>query len=325
MNFDVTDDQRALAKGMRDLCAGQFPIEKVQALEGVGFDPDGWRALAEAGVFALRLGDDAGGLGLGMAEAALVFAELGRALVPGPLVGTLLGAGLVDTSSVGVLAPAQRPVVLAYPAAVERIIAVYDDRLEVLSRAAVEAVDVRDPLDPLTPLAIVEHVPAGEQIGGAGEASDFRLGGAVLASAILLGIAEAVTERSTAYAKEREQFGRAIGGFQAVKHLLADMVVRTEIARAAVYAAAVHLDDPAVGDVQRAVSTAKLLAGQNALANAKAAIQVHGGMGFTWEVPVHLYLKRAAFYDVAFGGVDEHAEVMAAALEGLVPSSSRRR
>ena len=62
------------------------------------------------------------------------------------------------------------------------------------------------------------------------------------------------------------------------------------------------------------MSAAKLLAGENALANGKAAVQVHGGMGFTWEVPVHLYLKRAAFYDVAFGGVDDHAEVMAAAL-----------
>ena len=142
----------------------------------------------------------------------------------------------------------------------------------------------------------------------------FRLEGATLAAALLLGIAEAVTERATAFAKEREQFGRAIGGFQAVKHLLADMVVRTEIARAAVYAAAVHLDDPEVGDVVPAVSTAKLLAGENALANAKAAVQVHGGMGFTWEVPVHLYLKRAAFLDIAFGAVDDHAEVLAAAL-----------
>lgn len=314
MNFDVTPDQRALAEGMRDLCAGRFPMEKVQALEGIGFDPDGWRALTEAGVFTLRIPEDAGGLGLGMAESVLVFAELGRALVPGPLVGTALGAGLSSGGAIGVLAPAQRPVVLAYPDAVAQIVVARNDGLFLLDRGDVEVEPVRAPLDPLTPLGIVEDVPHGEPAGDAEAAAQFRLDGAVLASAILLGIAESASERATAYAKEREQFGRPIGGFQAVKHLLADMVVRTEVTRAAVYAAAVHVDDPGVGDVQRAVSTAKLLAGQNALANAKAAIQVHGGMGFTWEVPVHLYLKRAAFYDVAFGGVDDHAEVMAAAL-----------
>ena len=314
MNFDVTPDQQALAQGMRDLCGGRFPIGSVQALEGTGFDAAGWTALTEAGVFALRLPEDAGGLGLGMVEAALVFTELGRALVPGPLVGTALAAGLADAGTVGVVVPGQRPVVLAYPDAVEQIVVVTDDALSVVARDELEVTNVAQPLDPLTPLALVEHMPAGRQIGGAGEAQQFRLGGAVLAASFLLGIAESVTERATAYAKEREQFGRPIGGFQAVKHLLADMVVRTEITRAAVYAAAVHIDDPEVGDVGRAVSTAKLLAGSNALANAKAAVQVHGGMGFTWEVPVHLYLKRAAFYDVAFGGVDQHAEVMAAGL-----------
>ena len=314
MNFDVTPDQRALADGMRELCAGQFPIDKVQALEGSGFDAAGWRALTDAGAFALRVPEAGGGLGLGMVESALVFAEIGRALVPGPLVGTSLAAGLVDAPAVGVLAPGQRPAVLAYPDAVEQVVVVSDEALAVVDRADLDVTAVAQPLDPLTPLGVVDEVPQGRQIGGAAEALQFRQGGAVLASAILLGIAESVTERATAYAKEREQFGRPIGGFQAIKHLLADMVVRTEIARAAVYAAAVHLDDPGVGDVQRAVSAAKLLAGENALANAKAAVQVHGGMGFTWEVPIHLYVKRAAFYDVAFGGVDDHAEVMAAAL-----------
>ena len=315
MHFDLTEDQRALAGGVRDLCAGHFAMEAVQALEGRGFDDARWRALAEAGVFALRVDEAHGGVGLGMTEAVLVFAELGRALVPGPLVGTHLAAGVVETAApVGVVAPGQRPVVLAYPDAVEQVVAVYDDRLEVVARADLRLQAVDDPLDPLTPLAVVGTVPAGEVVGDERAAVTFRLEGAVLAGGMLLGIAEAVTERATAYAKEREQFGRPIGGFQAVKHLLADMVVRTEIARSAVYAAAVHLDGRGTGDTARAVSTAKLLSGQNALANAKAAVQIHGGMGFTWEVPIHLYLKRAAFYDVAFGGVDDHAEVLAASL-----------
>ena len=314
MHFDLTDDQRALAAGMRELCAGAFGMEKVQALEGTGFDPEGWQALAEAGVFALRLDESAGGVGLGMTDTVLVFAELGRALVPGPLIGTHLAAGMVDSPAVGVVVPGQSPTVLAYPDAVDQIVVVFDDRLAVVSRGAVKVRPVDRPLDPLTPLGVVEKIGPMETIGDADAAARFSRDGAVLAAALLLGIGEAVTERATAFAKTREQFGRPIGGFQAVKHLLADMVVRTEITRAAVYAAAVHVDDPAARDVARAVSAAKMLAGQHAIANAKAAVQIHGGMGFTWEVPVHLFLKRAAFYDVAFGDVDHHAEVMAASL-----------
>ena len=315
MNFDLTDDQRALVTGIRDLCAGHFPMEHVQELEAEGgFDATGWRALHDAGVFALRVPEAEGGVGLGMAEAALVYTELGRALVPGPVIGTHLGAGLVPGAALGVIAPSQNPVLLAYPDVVDVIVVAGDDALLAVNRSELALQHVAQPLDPLTPLATVEHLPAGRPVGGAEEAGRFRRDGAVLAAAVLLGIAEAVTERSTAYAKQREQFGRPIGGFQAVKHLLADMVVRTEIARAAVYAAAVHCDDPAVGDMDRAASAAKLLAGQGALANAKAAIQVHGGMGFTWEVPLHLFLKRAAFLDVAFGGTEEHAEAMAAGL-----------
>jgi alkylation response protein AidB-like acyl-CoA dehydrogenase len=122
-------------------------------------------------------------------------------------------------------------------------------------------------------------------------------------------------EMTVAYAKERMQFDRPIGGFQAIKHLCADMLVRTEVARAAVYAAGAHLDEAAaLPDIERAISTAKLLAGVAAIANGKSATQVHGGMGFTWEVDVHLYLKRAWVLDTHFGSSDTHADAVAAAL-----------
>ena len=126
-----------------------------------------------------------------------------------------------------------------------------------------------------------------------------------------------------AYAKERHQFGKPIGSFQAVKHMCADMLVRAEVARAAVHAAACLADEPDVAAaeaeaagcapgqmLERSVTGAKLLADEAALANARAAIQVHGGMGFTWEVPLHLHLKRVP------GAVDDlrHAGRAAAAL-----------
>ncbi len=92
------------------------------------------------------------------------------------------------------------------------------------------------------------------------------------------------------------------------------MLVRAELARAAVYAAAVTIDDPEVGDPARTAATAKLLADEAATLNAKTAIQVHGGMGFTWEMPLHLYLKRAWLLATTFGTADAHALALADAV-----------
>ncbi len=126
-----------------------------------------------------------------------------------------------------------------------------------------------------------------------------------------LGVAEASTDLAVAYAKERQQFGRPIGAFQALKHLMADMFVRAELARGAVYAAGVTLDDPVVGSVERAVAGAKITAGEAAIGNGKTCVQVHGGMGYTWEVDAHLLLKRAYVLEAAFGGRDEWADALA--------------
>ena len=128
----------------------------------------------------------------------------------------------------------------------------------------------------------------------------------MLTAAYAVGMASRLTEMSVAYAKERQQFDRIIGSFQAIKHLLADMAVRTEVARAAVYAAGAALVDPGSEDVGRAASVAKVVAGEAAIVNGKTATQVHGGMGFTWEVDVHLYLKRAWLLDTHFGSTEHH-------------------
>src|SRR5439155_485205 len=194
MDFELSADQQALQEGVRKLCEGRFPMARVRALvDAGGVDRALWGELAEAGVFSLRLPERDGGVGLGHSEAVLVFEELGRALVPGPLAGTHLAAGLVDAAVVGV---------------VER---------------------------------------------------------------------------------EREV---VIGHLDAL-----DIVVT--------------LDDALVGDAARAVATAKLMAGEAARQNGKACVQVHGGMGFTWEVDAHLYLKRAWVLDAAFGSVDDHVLAIA--------------
>lgn len=318
MNFDLSEDEVALQRAIRDLCRGRFPMERVRALEAQGgVDRGLWRDLADAGVFSLRLPEGEGGVGLGATQAVVVFEELGRALVPGPLVGTHLAAGLVDGAAtgarvVGCLERERTPALVEHHTALDSLIVLDADGLWSLEPRALEAEPLERPLDPLTPLHLVERLPRGERLAGPEAAARWRLEGAALAAALLVGIAAAVTDSAVAFAKERRQFGRPIGSFQAVKHILADMHVRAEVARAAVYAAGVHLDDPEAGDAARAVAAAKLLAGEAAVTNGKACIQVHGGMGFTWEVDAHLYLKRAAVLATSFGSADEHAEAMAA-------------
>jgi alkylation response protein AidB-like acyl-CoA dehydrogenase len=315
VDLEFSEDEAALQEGLRSFCKGRFPMDVVRE----GFDRGRWGELAETGVFALRLAEADGGVGLGMAEAVLVFEELGRALVPGPLLASHLAAGLVDGAADGstVVGLVERPaevVLVEHLDALDVLLALGDDGVWRIDLDGLRAEPVARPLDPLTPLHRVEDLPRGESLAGADEAARWRREGAVLAAASLLGIAAATTELAVAYAREREQFGKPIGAFQAVKHLCADMLTRAELARGTVYAAGVTLDGRGVDDPHRLVAAAKITAGEAARANGKACIQVHGGMGFTWEVDAHLYLKRALLLDTVFGSVADHAEAVAQTL-----------
>ncbi len=321
MDFRLSQDQEALREGIRVFCAGRFPTERLPELGKQGtLDRELWRELAEMGVFSLRRPEQEGGVGLGCAEAVLVFAELGRRLVPGPLVWTQLAAEWLPPAASGerVVTGLDRangePHLVEHLAVADAVLVLRQDGVHRVDPQTLRAEAVATPLDPLTPVHHVLELAAGERLAGPEAATRLRLEGAALAAAQLLGIAEATQELATAYASQRHQFGRAIGSFQAVKHLLADAYVRQELARAAVYAAGATLDDPEVGDVARAVSAAKLVAGEAALANARTCIQVHGGMGYTWEVPAHFYLKRAWVLENAFGTAAHHADDVATGL-----------
>jgi alkylation response protein AidB-like acyl-CoA dehydrogenase len=309
VDFELTADEEALQEGVRKLCEGRFPTARVRGLAAAPgcVERDLWRELADAGVFSLCVPEGAGGVGLGRAEAVLVFEALGRALVPGPLVGTHLAAGSTTSEVVGVVERTEGPVVVEHLDALDALLALDEAGVWAIDPRRLDAAAIDEPLDPLTPSHRVAELPVGDRLAGPEEAVRWRLAGAALVAAQQLGIALATTDLAVAYAKQREQFDRPIGSFQAVKHLLADMLVRAEVARAAVYAAGVTLDQPAVGDPRRAVATAKVMAGDAARLNGKACVQVHGGMGFTWEVDAHLYLKRAWVLDPMFGSVDHHA------------------
>jgi alkylation response protein AidB-like acyl-CoA dehydrogenase len=322
VSFRATEEQRELGAGVRAYCESRLALEQVRALEGRGFDRALWRELAEMGVFRLRVAEARGGMGLGVAEAVLVFQELGRALAPGPLAWSHLAADLVPGAADGdaVVGGLDLGGTVAGALLVEHLDSL--DALLVLRPEGVERIDPRaldaDPvessLDPLTPVHHVRSVPAGERVASAEVARALREIGAALTAAEMLGIAEATHDLAVAYAKEREQFGRPIGSFQAIKHMLADSFVRREVARASVYAAAATLDHPEVGEVARAVAGAKINAGDAAMKNARTCIQVHGGMGYTWEVPAHYYLKRVWVLEHRFGTVTEHADALGEAL-----------
>jgi alkylation response protein AidB-like acyl-CoA dehydrogenase len=334
VDFELDEDERELADGMRRLCAGRFPLEEVRArADGDAvIDRARWQELAEAGVFGLCLAESAGGVGLGLTEAAVVFEELGHALVPGPIVATHLAAGLVDgatqgTTVVGIVEQTTRPgtgAVDPVPLIVELceeldvLLVLSEDGVGALDPSALEAVRLARPMDPLTPVWSVSGPVAPTPVAGPELADWWRRDGAVLVAAQQVGAAAWATELAVEYAKERYQFGRPIGSFQAVKHLCADMAVRTEVARCAVHAAAVTVDDPEVGDVAAAVAGAKLLADEAAVANCRSCIQVHGGMGFTWEVPVHLAYKRARVLATQFGTSDVLSEALASSLAGAL-------
>lgn len=319
MDFQLTEDQEALRDGIRSFCDGRVPVEALRELEKSGFDRALWSELAEMGVFSLRRPESEGGVGLGAADAVLVFAELGRRLVPGPLAWTHLAAGWVDGAAGGetvvggvdLVRPASDPVLVEHLDSLDALLVLRPDGVFRVEPKALGGTPIGAPLDPLTPVHHVAELPAGERIGDADAAARLRLEGAALVAGQLLGIAESTQELATEYARRREQFNRPIGSFQAVKHMLADAYTRQEVARAAAYAAGATLDDPAVGSVPRAVATAKVVTGEAAMKNARACIQVHGGMGYTWEVPAHYYLKRTWVLENVFGTVEEHAEAMA--------------
>jgi alkylation response protein AidB-like acyl-CoA dehydrogenase len=162
------------------------------------------------------------------------------------------------------------------------------------------------------------------EVGGGAEVARHLDVAAVAYAAELLGVAQRALELAVAYAKDRVQFGRPIGSFQAIKHRCADMLVDVEGMRSAVYWAAWTLGDADAdaGDEDRAIaaSTAKAWCGDAASRVLASALQVHGGIGFTWEHDLHLYLKRAQLDCVAFGDATHHrarlARLIRARVEG---------
>jgi alkylation response protein AidB-like acyl-CoA dehydrogenase len=317
VHLDLSDDQRDLQEGIRKLCRDRFPPEVVRSF-GEEFDRDRWQELAAMGVFTLAQPEDEGGVGLSLVESALTYEVLGEHLVPGPVVGNHLARAaddviIAEDEIAVVVAVSEAPSVVADLDVADMVITLRPDSVSIVDPAQIGWRPLEEALDPTSRVGEITSLPQGDRVGGADTAHSLRMQGSLLTSAMLVGVAETACRSGTAYASQRMQFDRPIGSFQAVQQLLADTYAKTEVARAALYAAAATLaSGGAPGD--REVAVARIVATSAAIDNARTCIQVHGGMGFTWEVDAHLFLKRAFALAVDFGSLDEAAETMAAQL-----------
>ncbi|MEU4210122.1 acyl-CoA dehydrogenase family protein [Streptomyces sp. NPDC026206] len=330
MDFRLSNDQCALRAGMRELLAARFPREKLRAVvdcedPASRFDRALWSELGKAGFFCLRLPEEDGGVGLGLPEAVLVFEEAGRAQLTGPLVATHLAAGLVPGAAEGtkVVTALDRPGMVEHLAVADVVLLLDGSTPRVLEASGgrgpglLAAQPVRS-VDPTTPLHHVDrlaHDQGAEPVVGGVSATRLRGEAVLLTAAQQLGSAVRTLEMAVAHAKNRTQFGRPIGTFQAVQHLCAQMLVRTEIARSSVYAASLLIT---VSDIYGA----KLLADEAAVRNARDCLQLHGGTGFTWDADVHPHLKRAWLRVEQWQPTAEAEEALAAALLGVPENCS---
>lgn len=293
-----TEGMHPLAAATQEMCERHIPSAAIRAM-AEGTSEFSSEPIAELGVFELLR--DATSL----SDAAAVFTELGRRLVPGPLVASCLAAATdaadsdAGLATVGVASDGGW-IIPDLPRAAT-VYVVGRRRVRRIETSALDATSVGTPLDPLTPISRTASMPDGDVVGDSTAAERWRVVGALLTAAQQVGIAAAVYDATVQHARNRHQFGQPVGGFQAVKHQVADMLVDLRLARAAVSAAADVLDPAAAGLSRPAVASAKLLADQAARRNCKRAIQLHGGMGYTWDMDIHLFFKRSCVHRWFFG------------------------
>jgi alkylation response protein AidB-like acyl-CoA dehydrogenase len=339
MDFGLTDEQRALEVSVRDFLRDRFDLSAVRSVyddgDGDGHPRELWSSFAEYGWLAVTVPEQYDGLGLGLLDAQVVARALGAGAVPGPWLPTVLAieairlAGSAEQQStwlprlaageaVGTVAldpPSTGALRRVEYGAVADVLVVADESGG-LALADLRGVDRRQvkQYDLTTRLAQVELDGASLQpLAGASAdvVADLGRRAAVLAAADLVGIAREALTRTVAYDKERVQFGKPVGSFQALKHSMADLHVGVTMAEHAVRYAA-HALDTSRPDAELAASVAKAKAGATAKEVTAAMIQFHGGIGFTWEHDAHFYYKRAKRLAASYGDVFQHRDRIAA-------------
>jgi len=344
MFFSLTDEQRALQSTVREFIADRFPLEAVREVyddeDGNGDPDDLWKAVGAQGWLAVMIPEELDGLGLGLLDAAVLARCWGEGCVPGPFLPTLVAAEAIrlggsDAQKQEWLPQVAAGAVKLSPAFGGRVragdgkltgtvdhveYAHVADRLVVAAdggslwlvdpAGAGVTLTVQDALDRSTRLVRVRLDGAvGEPLERPvlPEVSDRA---AVLYANDLAGIARVALDRTVDYDKTREQFGRPVGSFQALKHALADLHVAVTMAGHAGWYAA-HALDAQLPDATLAVSVAKSKATDAAVEATAKMIQFHGGIGYTWEHDAHFFFKRAKRIEYQYGDAGTHRERIA--------------
>jgi alkylation response protein AidB-like acyl-CoA dehydrogenase len=366
ITFQLTDEQQQLRAMVRDLATNRGSSERVRQvmLDEGGFDAATWKELAELGLVGLTVAEEHGGAGASFLELSIVFEELGRRLVPVPLLSSLLGITALQHAGTAEQLGAHLPgiaggstkVALAHLDAAGRLTAdpgvtarrdgdgwvldgeagyvvdgagadllvtaaVTDDGLQLfvvpasadgVSRTATPVLDLTRPMAGVTYQGV--RVDEADRLSGGDPVTALHAAladGSVAIACEQVGGAQQLLEMTTSYARERIQFGRAIGSFQAVKHKLAEALVKLEAARSAAMHAARVIADGDAEERAIAVPMAASLCAEVYEAIAADSIQLHGGIGFTWEHDAHLYFKRAKATKLLLGDPKTHRRLLA--------------
>ncbi|WP_006243770.1 acyl-CoA dehydrogenase [Mycolicibacterium tusciae] len=328
MSATITDEQFAARELVRSWAAASSPAEAAREVEQG--QPDAWRAayhgLAQLGIFGVALSEEQGGAGGTVEDLCAMVDEAAAALVPGPIATTALATLLVEAPDVlELLITGERVAGVALSADVkfegDRASGIADYVLGadpagvlllpagdsvVLVDAAADGVTVEflTPTDFSRPLArvVLESAPAQKLSSSTQRFVDVA---ATVLAAEAAGLARWALQTATEYAKVREQFGKPIGSFQAIKHMCAEMLLRSEQASVAAADAARAVSETDERQLSIAVAVAATAGIDAAKANAKDCIQVLGGIGITWEHDAHLYLRRAYGISHFLGGPDK--------------------
>ncbi|MDA2806897.1 acyl-CoA dehydrogenase family protein [Nocardiopsis suaedae] len=345
MHFAPTREQRLFSGTLDALLGAGVPGAAARAWSRGDRGPGGrlWNGLAEAGLFALAVPDEHGGVGLRPVELALGMVEAGRHAVPGPLVETAAAAVLLDGGvdggtesgadggrSAARIADGDLAVSLAVPPwAPHALDADWAGAVLVLEGGSVQAAEPVEPLESLDPARKPWRVRAAAPLPGAPGDPPLAFDLALLCCAAqALGVGERLLEATVGHVKARHQFGQAVGGFQAVRHRLADTATALRFARPLVLgaAAAFAAEAPEGGEPPptaalraRDVSAAKAAACDAAHTAARAALQMHGAIGYTDEFPLSLWIRKAHALRRAWGSPAAHRARVLWALDRLGP------
>jgi alkylation response protein AidB-like acyl-CoA dehydrogenase len=335
VRFDLDDEQRAIKQAVHDLCAARYDAAAANRRESSRPD-EFWPELSASGWTQLSVPERWGGQGAGLLELSLVIEELGYSLVPATFFGNAAAGLLVAASQRDELRDRWLPGIasgehraafgqvqrdgrgLALDAEGAAIAVLAVDGGAIVLDPVPACLEVADGIDVTRRVHRVAVGPGERLHVGQPHAVDCV---EILISAELVGVAQHAMELAVEHAKQRQQFGRPIGAYQAVSHRCADMLVLVESARSAMLSAAWTADHEPEG-LPFAASVAKVAAVNAAWHVAASALQVHGGMGFTWEHPIHLFLRRASASSRLLGSADQHLDRVAG-LAGLAAPDHR--